>query len=361
MKPLYKARDGVCSRGWMFLGEQGGPCDKKCEFCYYAWQKNLVFYSLPTLMGHANLFRHYYGLTACDISGGEATIYKSIVELVSHCSLIGLKPTIITHGQNNRDDWKLGRERPLYQEIEDAGLEDWLISLHGGSASSHDAILCQEGSFDRLIHGLSLVKRPVRFNTTLCKDNYKDLPINILKDMPPTVWNPIMFNPFHAWSDKTGPTEIDFQAQYKDIAPYLAQAIEILEPLGWEINVRYWPLCIAKEFGFAENVSGYHQVPFDPWEWRLNVTLRSPMERIEADGGWYESERKRAIDGMGPRSNETCDKCSLNRVCDSPPEQYQKKFGLSELIPMNGEIETDPLCFQKTRMLLVKEWTCRQE
>jgi hypothetical protein len=333
----------------MFLGENGGPCDKSCEFCYYAFQKNLVFYDLPTLLGHANLFRHYYGLNACDISGGEATIFKPIVELVAHCRAIGLLPTIISHGQNNRDDWKLGRQRPLYQEIEDAGLEDWLISLHGGSAVSHDAILCQPGSFDRLIHGLSLVSRPVRFNTTLCKDNYRDLPVGVLKDQPPTVWNPIMFNPFHAWREKSGITEIDFQAQYREIAPYLARAIEELEPLGWEVNVRYWPLCIAKEFGFAENVSGYHQVPFDPWEWRLNVTTRSPIERIEREGGWYESERKRAIDGMGNRQNIVCETCSLRQVCDAPPEQYQMKYGLDELRPIPGELATDPLMFQKER------------
>lgn len=354
MKPLYSPRDGVCSRGWLFLGEQGGPCDKKCEFCYYAWQKNLVFFSLETLIQHANMFRHYYGLDACDITGGEATIYKQIPELVAHCARIGLKPTIITHGQNNRDDWKLGRERPLYQEIEAAGLEDWLISLHGGSAASHDKILCQEGSFGRLIAGLDLVERPVRFNSTLCADNFRDLPVNILADRPPTVWNPIMFNPFHAWSDKTGETEIDFQEQYRTIAPYLARAIETLEPLGWEVNVRYWPLCIAKEFGFAENVCGYHQVPFDPWEWRLNVTTRTSMERIAAEGGWYDSERKRAIDGMGPRGNPKCDTCSLRAICDKPPEQYQKKYGHDELCPIIGGVEEDPLVFQRDRGQIVE-------
>lgn len=337
----------------MFLGEQGGPCDKKCEFCYYAWQKNLVFFSLDTLFGHANLFRHYYGLSACDISGGEATIYKTpqgdIVDLVAHCARIGLQPTIITHGQNNRDDWKLGRKRPLYQEIEDAGLQDWLISLHGGSAPSHDKILCQEGSFAKLVAGLDLVKRPVRFNSTLCLDNFKDLPVNILKDRPPTVWNPIMFNPFHAWSPKTGKTEIDFQVQYRECAPYLARAIEALEPLGWEVNVRYWPLCIAQEFGFAENVCGYHQVSFDPWEWRLNVTSRNYMETIEKEGGWYESERLRAGQWMGRRDNEACAGCSLTAICDKPPEQYQAKYGVGELVRVSGDAVSDPLHFQRHR------------
>ena len=351
MKPLYRERSGVCSRGWLFLGEQGGPCDKACEFCYYAHQKNLVFFSLETLLGHANLFRHYYGLDACDITGGEATIYKGIVELVRHCAAIGLRPTIITHGQNNRDDWRLGFDRPLYQEIEDAGLDDWLISLHGGSAESHDKILCQSGSFDRLLEGLDRVRRPVRFNSTLVESNYMDLPVNVLADRPPTVWNPIMFNPFHYWSDKTGQTEIDFQAKYREIAPYLARAIERLEPLGWEVNVRYWPLCIAEEFGFAANVSGYHQVPFDPWEWRLSVTNRVPLEAIEKEGGWYAAERALATRTVSRRSNEICGGCRYRAICDKPPEQYQAKYGLAELRPVAGGVEQDPLVFQGKRAI----------
>jgi hypothetical protein len=341
------------------MGEQGGPCDKKCEFCYYAHQKNLVFYSLETMIQHANMMRWYYGLEACDISGGEATIYKPIVTLVRHCALIGLKPTIITHGQNLRDDFRLGATTyPLHQEIEDAGLEDWLVSLHGGSPASHDRILCQEGSFERLTKGLELVKRPVRFNTTICADNYQDFPVNVLKDRPPTVWNPIMFNPFHYWSDKTGETEIDFQVRYRDAAPYLARAIEELEPLGWEVNVRYWPLCIAQEFGFAANVSGYHQVPFDPWEWRLNVTARVPMEQITKEGGWYASERLRSLGGMAGRDCAACSGCSLTDVCDKPPVQYQQKYGTEELRIVSGTVESDPLVFQRARAPL-EEVACK--
>lgn len=350
MKPLYRPRDGVCSRGWLFMGEQGGPCDKACEMCYYAHQKNLVFYSLPTMLGHANMFRWYYGLDACDISGGEATIYRHIVELVRHCAAIGLRPTIITHGQNLRDDWKLGGSEPLYKMIEAAGLDDWLISLHGGSAASHDKVLCQENSFARLVANLGNLGRPARFNTTLLADNYKDLPVNVLLDRPATVWNCIMFNPFHYWSDKTGETEIDFQVQYREAAPYVARAIETLEAGGWECNVRYWPLCIASEFGFAENVCGYHQVPFDPWEWRLNVTARTPLERIEAEGGWYQSERLRAGQWMAGRTNAKCEPCAMRPICDAPPEQYQKRYGISELVAMTAPTWiSDPLHYQSAR------------
>jgi hypothetical protein len=158
-----------------------------------------------------------------------------------------------------------------------------------------------------------------------------------------------MFNPFHVWSDKTGETEIDFQIQYQEIAPYLAKAIEELEPLGWEINVRYWPLCIAAEYGFEANVCGFHQVPFDPWEWRLNVTHRQDMNMIEKRGGWYNSERLAAKATTDPRKNEKCNTCKYNDICDKPPNQYQEKYGMDEITPCLGDRVKDPLYFHKQR------------
>lgn len=356
MKPLRKPRNWSAedSVGWMFMGEHGGPCDKSCQMCYYAHQKNLVFYSYETLVQHANLFKHYYKLDACDITGGEPTIFKTktgdIVDLVGHCANIGLKPRIITHGQNLRDNWMLGRKRPLYKEIEDAGLELWRISIHGGSAASHDEVLGSAGSFDAMVANFDNLSVETQFNTTLLNTNYKDLPVNVLRDRDPTVWNIIYFLPYFYWSDKTGKTEAAFQVTYRDAAPFVARAIEEMESLGWEVNLRYFPLCISEEFGFAENVSGYHQVPFDPWEWRLNVTQRVPIEQIESEGGWYNSERKRALTWMASRDNEVCSRCSYKEICDKPPEQYQEKYGLSELRPVEGTDELhDPLHFQKQR------------
>ena len=353
MKPLHRKRNWSAedSVGWMFMGEHGGPCDKSCEMCYYAHQKNLVFYDLNTMILMANMFKHYYGLNAADITGGEPTIYKHIVPLVQHCKNIGLSPRIITHGQNIRDDWKLGGKVPLYKAIEEAGLELWRVSLHGNSAESHDHVLGSKGSFDRVMANLPNIGVETQFNTTLLDTNYKDLPVEVLKDREPTVWNMIYFLPYFYWSDQTGETEAAFQVQYREAAPYVARAIETMEANGWEVNMRYWPLCVAKEFGFEANVSGYHQVAFDPWEWRLGVTGRSTMESVNKDGGWYQHERRLAEEWMSDRRNSACTGCSLDMICDKPPGQYQKKYGVSELKPVAGPMIHDPLHFQKTRVI----------
>lgn len=351
MKPLHKQRNfsATDSIGWLFMGEHGGPCDKSCEMCYYAHQKNLVFYDIHTMIGIANIFRFYYKLDGADITGGEPTIYKDIVQLVRHCKNIGLSPRIITHGQNLHDGWTLGGKQPLYKAIEEAGLELWRVSIHGGSPESHDKVLGHADSFKKLTGNLDNLGVEVQFNTTLLDSNYKDLPVNVLKDRPPTVWNMIYFLPYFYWSDKVGKTEASFQVSYREAAPYVAKAIETMESHGWEVNMRYWPFCIAKEFGFEANVCNYHQIAFDPWEWRLHVTNRTPMEAIEEMGGWYEAERRLATESMKPRGNSKCNPCSHRGICDGPPEQYQQKYGIDELVTLTGDRVIDPCIYQRQR------------
>lgn len=352
IRPIYKYDHlSPTKRGWLFLGKNGGPCDKACKMCYYTYQNTLVFYDSNTLISRANLFRHYYGLEYCDISGGEATIYgpkkdgrrPELEKLISHCANIGLKPTIITHGQNNTEQ--------LVKGIEDAGLEDWLISLHG-MQSGHDLTVVNhkgegKGGFKSLINNLSNCKCPIRFNTTLQNFNYKELPELgkwLSGSQPPTVWNMIQFNPFYAWGNKE---VIEFQEQMSTMAPYVADAIEIAEKAGWEVNVRYWPFCVAAEYGFVKNCVNFYQTQYDPWEWALVATNRAPMEAVNQVGGIEAANRLFCDEIAKRRSNSKCDSCSLRAICEGPSEQYQKRYGIDELKPFTGEQITDITYFEK--------------
>lgn len=352
VRPIYK-HDHLrpTKRGWLFLGANGGPCDKACKFCYYAYQKQLVFYSLDTLIAHANLFRHHYDMRFCDISGGEATIYGKrekdgrrldLEKLVHHCASIGLSPTIITHGQNNNE--------ALVRGVEAAGLEDWLISMHGLERGHNTTVVDHKGSgdggWDRLVAGLKFCERPVRFNTTVQNFNYQELPALaqwLADNRPPTVWNVIQFNPFYAWAGKE---VIEFQEKMSTIAPFIGDAVRIAEANGWEVNVRYMPYCVAADHGFAKNCVNFYGTQFDQWEWALAVTNRLPMDQIEALGGVHQANIAYArVIGKG-RANAVCKTCRFNQICESIPEQYQARFGLSELKPATGEAVTDFAYFE---------------
>lgn len=349
VRPIYK-HDHLhpTKRGWLFMGRHGGPCDKACKMCYYAFQKKLVFYDLDTLIAHANRFRHYYGLEYCDISGGEPTIYgpkkdgrrPQLEALISHCASIGLKPTIITHGQNNTG--------ALVRGVEEAGLEDWLISLHGMEEGHEKTVVNHKGAGDggwmRLVDGLQHITRPVRFNTTVQNFNYEELPdlarwLNY--NRPPTVWNMILFNPFFKWHERP---EIDFQEKQSTLAPFIGEAVQIAESAGWEVNVRYFSPCIAAGYGFEKNCIGFFQTQIDPWEWSLVATNRTKIDGKDA----HELNMQHCRQISESRANPTCKECRFFKtVCEGPQSQYQKRYGLEEFTASLGDKVTDPAYFER--------------
>lgn len=310
------------------MGNHGGPCDKACKFCYYAYQKDLVFFTLETLISHANKFRHFYDLEYCDISGGEATIFPKIERLVEHCARIGLKPTIITHGQNNTE--------VLVKRIEEAGLQDWLISMHGLAAGHDAAVLDRRGNGDggwqRLVDNLRHCTRPIRFNATIQAHSYQELPqlAQWLSDnREPTVFNAISFNPFFAWAGKE---VIEFQECHTKVGPFIGRAVQTLEANGWEVNVRYFPPCVAEQFGFAHNCVGFYGTQFDHWEWSLAATNRA--RKSDAPKGWHDYNLRHCNGIATSRANVVCTSCfAYKKTCEGPSEQYQKRFGTEELKP----------------------------
>ena len=337
-RPIYK-NDHLhpTKRGWLFMGRHGGPCDKACKMCYYSFQSQLVFYSLDTLMGHANMYRYHYGLEYCDISGGEATIMPGIEKLVAHCRAIGLLPTIITHGQNNTEAKVKG--------LEDAGLEDWLISIHGMGTGHDNTVVNHKGvgtgGWKKLTANLPNCTRPTRFNTTLQNFNYAEVPDLarwLVDNRPPTVWNMIQFNPFYAWDARP---EIDFQSTMTELAPFVAQAVEIAEAGGWEVNVRYFPFCVADEHGFAKNCINFYQTQYDPWEWCLAATNRMPMQHIQSVGGIEAARRLHCDEIAKSRDNDKCRTCSMRAICEGPSAQYLKRYGNGELRPYTDEAVSD--------------------
>jgi MoaA/NifB/PqqE/SkfB family radical SAM enzyme len=306
--------------------------------CYYAHQTEKKFYHLDTLMARANMACHHYDLDYCDISGGEPTIYPGIEKLVEHCANIGLKPTIITHGQNNKKE--------MVNKLENAGLEDWLISIHG-MKTGHDAVV-KKGTWAKLIENLDNCQRPKRFNTTIVKQNYRELPILakwLVENQPVSVWNMIQFNPFFDWQDEK---QIDFQVQMSEMRPYIQEAVEIAESHNWEVNVRYFPFCAAG--AFARNCINYYQTQYDPWEWCLVATNRVSMQVINQFGG-MENTRRAICDNIAKgRENDKCNACIYHPICEGPSEQYQQRFGLGELLPIiSGEPERDILHFEKQK------------
>jgi hypothetical protein len=235
--------------------------------------------------------------------------------------------------------------------VEDAGLEDWLISMHGMS-EGHDNLVVNHqgdgaGGWQRLVDGLKHLTRPARFNSTIQAFNYRELPEQarwLADNMPPTVYNLIQFNPFFAWAGKE---VIEFQERMSVLAPLVAEAVHIAEAAGWEVNVRYFSPCVAAEHGFARNCIGYFQTQIDPWEWSLVATEKAPMDAIRQFGGAHPANLAICRGIAESRKNETCAGCRFfGGACEGPPEQYVNRFGLDELKPSQGDPVDAPAWFE---------------
>jgi len=335
----------------------------------------------------ANKFRHYYGCNATDITGGEATIYcdpaltkqglqhrmpdgrnQHLEYLVEHCAGIGLAPSIITHGQNLTES--------MVKVIEDRGLDTWEISFHGLGeldgkklGDGHKRLVRVgsrkgtgpkevEGGFQKMMDGARHCTRPLRCNATVVEQTYRELPalaIFLLEHFCPgangvmKVFNMIQFMPYHTHATK----DADFQVKYTDAAPFIAEAVEIMEASGVEVNVRYFPPCIGHNYGFGRNCLMHYQIQRDPWEWAYESTVHAVLPiawSAVRDGSaseqdfWDQAARLRTkICDQHARHRHpyspVCGECAARKVCEGPDRQYAKRWDVSsELIPFTAEM-----------------------
>jgi MoaA/NifB/PqqE/SkfB family radical SAM enzyme len=166
-------------------------CNAKCHFCYYYEQKEKTWRPKEDVLKNASDLRERFGLEAVDITGGEPTIYPEIESLVSHCSRIGLKPTVITNG--------LLTER-IAGLIDDCGLDDVLLSVHGLN-DKHNEAVGKPGAWGQVGLTIDMMLRKkfsFRTNTTLTTFCVPELDAlaKFFIQIKPRMVNFINFNPY---------------------------------------------------------------------------------------------------------------------------------------------------------------------
>lgn len=377
MRPQYRKHGPPTRSSWLLLGNNGGPCDLACSHCFYHGLGEKVFYDAESLVCRANKYCHYYGLTATDITGGEPLIYhdpkltdrglehhlpdgrnEHLEYVVRHCASIGLAPSIITHGQ------RLTAE--AVAALEDAGLDTWEFSIHGLGVldgkklgEGHKRLVlkhgskggCQyEGGFQRMIDGSRICSSPIRWNSTVVEPTYKELPALarfLTERYPPVVFNMITMMLYYKHSQEYPA----FGLKYTEVAPYIAEAVQIVEAAGWECNVRYMPPCVGHKFGFARNCECHYRIQHDWAEWALEATtdcqLPYPWSHVERGlvseaRFWDEAKRERArLCDIHARARQPhskpCQECAARKVCEGPEVAYSRKWGTDEFKPLGGQ------------------------
>ena len=313
-------------RGVMWLGQ---TCNLRCYFCYFANRiadrnhPEHEFMDIGKAKQICKTLRGFYGNTAIDIQGGEPTIHPDILELVRYCRDIGLHPTLITNGL------VLGRAG-LLEKYRDAGLRDFLVSLHG-IGKIHDEVVCVEGAYDKIVRAIERMRDvgvPFRCNCTMSKPV-----IPVLADVARKaieygayVVNYIAFNPFG--DQQTGVRTHENVARCSEIKPRLTEAMDMLEAADIEVNVRYLPLCMAEE-RHRKNFYNYQQLSYDTHEWDYESWFWTMMQpQMMKPGGVMPAFPL----GVGARRIYTCNGVVLRDLAERGSPRIRLKFAAQRLL-----------------------------
>ena len=87
----------------------------------------------------------------CCLVGGEPTLRKDLVEIVSTFHKRQILPTIITNGYL--------LDEPLVRDLKRAGIFNIGVSLNGATAESHERFVQRKGAFDKALNTLDYAKK----------------------------------------------------------------------------------------------------------------------------------------------------------------------------------------------------------
>jgi organic radical activating enzyme len=308
-------------------------CALRCEFCYYLPQDD--FHTVkPWAQQQDEVLRAAARhCDSCDITGGEPLQNPHIVELVRLCVEKGVYPRIIT---------SLICAEKTFDGVLDAGVADWLISMHGAKAETHDAIVHIRNARSYQVRRLAKIAARMRYcaNYVLIEKNQAEMAdwarwLLALDHAPPKVVNFINFNPHYGWGDMMGKAAANV-VDLRVCGPVLDEAIDLLEEAGVGVNVRYYPMCGLAERHRKSICNDLH-VAFDFGEWDNAITSRS-----RSDGEQYGS----ALSMRNELHTGACASCGNQLICGGANRVWHelavKKFGGEVLTPIALPVLANP-------------------
>jgi len=312
----------------------GRGCNLRCIFCYYKHQSLRGFKNLSNLKIEI-MKAKIRGNKFLDFTGGEPTLFPKIIDLIKFATSLGLSTCVITHGQNLL-------KNKLVDKLIDAGVDDFLISIHGVE-EVHDRLTNSKGGFERVNELINYLKRrnfSFRTNTVITNWNYHqfDRLRRYLISIKPRIVNFINFNPYYGWESNMETGKI--LVPCSESSPYIKECITLLEKENIGVNVRYYPFCQLRNF--EKNICNMPQVMFDPYEWDYGVKPKTIKKYL-----------KFSINELGEMCtfSERCLKCSIRKICGGINKEYYRIFGDKEILPYTLEDEVTDVYYYRKRTL----------
>lgn len=285
--------------------DSGWNCNINCKFCYHSFNSRTDNVPLEDIKSSI-LAAKDRGNNYIDLVGpGEPSLVPYIAEVIKFIKNNDMKVCMITNAV-------IATKR--LNEIINAGIDDFLISMHGMESVHNYLTGCkvarktQESVLKQIIN----VDKTFRINYVINNYNYSDIVdfSNYIIQFNPRIVNFINFNPHGDWAGNKETNK--FTTELRNVEPNLNIAIDNLENNNIGVNVRYYPMCrIKKEF--RKNICNDLQVMFDPYEWDYNIIPKT-MEKYREYGKHISNTIENKL-GL-------CSQCQLKNICGGINVQY---------------------------------------
>ncbi len=145
-------------------------CDNDCEHCYV--ERKQKGKELSTEQWKEVINKIYeIGVPHICFTGGEATLHKDLVKLITHAEDVGLVTGLLTNGRALKD-------KKFVSEMVDAGIDHFQITLLSHKEKIHDTMMGCKGAWKETVQGIkNATASPVYTltNTTITSFNSKDI------------------------------------------------------------------------------------------------------------------------------------------------------------------------------------------
>lgn len=340
----------------------GRKCPHSCYFCFYSFYdksdkqfnylRNAEFLPEEQLKNILDYFVKW-GLTHFEYTGGEPSLHPDIVEITDYAHhKLGLKGRMITMAQFLNCKLR-GSARTLLEELLNAGINDFLFSIH-----TVNSVLFKRmtgGSIEntrKVMDILDAKNFSYCTNTVVDANNYKTLPetASYLAQKNTRYHNFIIMRMDWGWANNNmRELAVGYKGKYSDIERYVKEAIDILDSADIAVNIRYTPYCIFKNY--ERHIVGYKGAQMDPYEWRNGTKAASegiPFLKCATEEDNY--TKRIPLFENDPAYNlvfsKRCQGCALRLICDGVDKNYIEKHGWSEFEPYSGEKVTDVVHFR---------------
>jgi len=242
-----------------------------------------------------------------------------------------------------------------------AGLNHFIVSIHGPDARTHDALTRTRGSFEQAMAGLKVLKALQRLtridihtSTVINARNYR-LMRQIYDVLSPYV-DQLVFNVLQPWG-RGHTLWYRLMPRYSDVAQEFAAFLKTFSDPPNNVFLLDIPYCVTQDRGIPDHNRGFNErrvhydnLPDRPDYWP-DSDIETDSDDVRAGGAQAKVLLEREAAGLDEllfvhhRDDQDqqqrikraqCGNCAFDHICDGVWKTYVKKFGWDEFQPVGN-------------------------